>query len=466
MCSRKVRVGQGAGATGAATPAGEATATVRGAAQAATGAATPAGEATATVRGAAQAARLEVTCHPEATTFRDEGGRLNYLVLFVVLRVGHVAPARVAEAVRLGSKAALEVTLEYESGERVFSSDGGPVVEVLGRAGELSSKIQPQEALFCFKEGHGSMRYRVLKLSRSCDMRKFRVRVALKGFPEVGAALSRATTVLSKRKWLLSAARTEEAKVRHQVEAQAEWESVVLAEAARGAAARANTAADLRELCARPALETSYPELQSLGGHLYGEHESDGSRTEAPGGAGGSVGEGVECEGEGEGDNGDNGEDLPNEGQDEAELDETFDSIDDDDDDLTEGGVESAPGADKRGTRRGRPSDLDDAMQAALKRMHCELDGLHKRVELMEAADKSKTECIDTLVRELQSQRRWNDGNLLMAALHQPPAMLSLTRGQSLASNPGFAFGLLDGLTRSNSLNHSLVDDTQSTQSQ
>jgi hypothetical protein len=453
MCSRKVRVGRGAAGTGAASPAGEAP-----------GTASPAGEAPGTVDGAAQAARLEVTCHPEATMFRDEGGRFNYLVLFVVLRMGRVAPARVAEAVRLGSNAALEVTLEYESGDRVFSNDGSPVVEVLGRAGELlSSKIQQQEALFSFKEGRGSMRYRVLKLSRSCDMRKFRVRVALKGFPEVGAAYSRATTVLSKRKWLLSAARTEEAKMRHQVEALAERESVLLAKAARGAAARANTAADLRVLCTRPALETTYPELQSLGGHFYGEHESDGSRTESPGGAGASVGERVEGEGEGEGDKGDNGEDLLNDGQGEAELDETFESIeDDDDDDLTEGGVESAPEADKRGTKRGRPSDLDDALKAALKRMHCELDGLHRRVELMEAADKSKTERIDTLERELQSQRRWSDGNLLMAALHQPPAMLSLTRGQSVSSNAGAFGGLLDGLPRSNSLNHSLVCETNS----
>jgi hypothetical protein len=314
-------------------------------------------------------------------------------------------------------------------------------------------------------------------MSRSCDMRKFRVRVALKGFPEVGAALSRATTVLSKRKWLLAAARTEEARMRHEVEAQAERESVLLAKAARGAAARANTAADLRELCARPALETTYPELQSLGGHLYGEHEheSDGSRTEGLGGAGASVGEGIEGEGDtGEGDtgdtgdigdNGETGEDLLDEGQRVAELDETFESIDDDDDDddLTEGGVESAPEADKRGTRRGRPSDLDDALEATLKRMRSELDGLHRRVELMEAADKSKTERIDTLERELQSQRRWNDGNLLMAALHQPPVMLSLTRGQSVSSNAGLAFGgLLDGLTRSNSLNQSLLGETHS----
>jgi hypothetical protein len=443
MCSRKIRV-----------------AAAQGAAQ------EQQGGASAAQNGGAQAARLEVTCHPEATTFRDEGGRLNYLVLFVVLRVGHSTPAHVAQAVRMGSKAALEVTLEYEGGERVFSNDSGSVVEVLGRAGELSSKIQVQDAMFCFKEGRGSMRFRILKLSRTSDSRKFRVRVALKGYPEVGAAVSRATTVLSKRKWLVSASRAEEAKVRHQVEALAEQENVLLAELARGQAARANTAADLRFLCARPAIEASYPELQGMGGHVYGEHESDGSRTEAPGGAGDSLSsdqrgeESVDSDGDG----------LLDEPKSETELDETFEQINDDnddvddDDDLTEGGIESAAEAEKCGSKRGRPNDSNDALQAAIKRMYGELDTLHKRVELMEAADKNKMERIDTLERELLSQRRWNEPSLVIPALQQAPTMLSLSRGASLISNPGFAFGLGfgDGLTRTNSLTHSLAGESQS----
>jgi hypothetical protein len=449
MCSRKLRV-----------------AAARGAAQDQDGALPAQGQGASPARnGGAEAARLEVTCHPEATTFRDEGGRLNYLVLFVVLRVGLSTPARVAQAVRMGSKAALEVTLEYKGGERVFSNDGGPVVEVLGRAGELSSKIQLQDAMFCFKEGRGSMRYRVLKLSRSCDMRKFRVRVALKGFPEVGAAFSRATTVLSKRKWLVSASRAEEARVRHQVEAQAEKENVLLAELARGQAARANTAADLRSLSARPAVEASYPELQSLGGLSYGERESDGSRTEAPGGAGDSL----SSDQRGEGSVDYDGEGLLDEANGETELDETFVSIDDDndvddDDDLTEGGIESAPEAEKCGSKRERPNDSNDVLQSAFKRMCGELDVLHKRVELMEAADKIKMERICTLERELLSQRRWNDSSLFIPALQQAPTMLSLSRGASLTSSPGFAFGLGfgDGIARSNSLTHSLAGESQS----
>ncbi len=213
-------------------------------------------------------ARLEVTCHPEATSFRDEGGRLNYLFLFCILRPtgSEGLPKQVALAASKDGKIQLECMLEYEGGGAVHcSNDITTLLELYGNAGSGDKVISSNAPIFDCVTFHGGIRFRIKKLSRNHDGRRFCLRVSLKGIDEsvVASCLSEPISILSKRKNSTAVQRGPESEARLNVETKAHEECMQLGKKSRQMKASSDSRIDLRRVLKYSRAETGYP--------IYGE---------------------------------------------------------------------------------------------------------------------------------------------------------------------------------------------------
>jgi len=199
---------------------------------------------------------LELTCEPEETTFRDEGGRFNYLFAFFVVR--RVAGAPLPSALT-GRTVPVECTLLYEDGSPVSTSASKPALRLLGNAG--TGKIREGPAVCDGTELRGSVRFKILKLSRNHDQKRFRVKISLKGIADavVRPAVTRATLVLSKRKWFKAEERGPENAARRDVEEGAAREHAHIAREAQSEPARAAPATNIRDLIGLERIEKTYP---------------------------------------------------------------------------------------------------------------------------------------------------------------------------------------------------------------
>jgi len=207
-------------------------------------------------------ARVEITCEPEETTYRDEGGRHNYLFSYFVLRT----PDGFDRSCLNGRDSLndVECTLQYEDGSPV--PEDGELIKLTGKAG---FNRNADDAGRADRELFGSVRYRILPLSRNHNKNRFRVKIALRGVSEslVAPAITRPTLVLSKRKQLRAEQRVMEATERRVLEEQAEHDNLRLAEAAAGATARRSYNASLRDLEGVPQIEGRYPKPLIVAGN-------------------------------------------------------------------------------------------------------------------------------------------------------------------------------------------------------
>ncbi|CAK9034865.1 Hypothetical protein SCF082_LOCUS21035 [Durusdinium trenchii] len=202
-------------------------------------------------------ARLELTCQPEQVTFRDEGGRFNYLFLFAVLRVSDGAglPAELLDRERV----ALDAVLQYEDGTPVPDKAGKPGLRLFGDAG--TDKPRDAGAAFNCKTWRASLRFKILKLSRNHDGKRFRVKLSLRGVPDtvVKPVCSRPTLVLSKRKKLKADDRVPESQQRKHVEELASKHNTRLSREAQSAEAIAKPAIHIRTITGLEPIESEYP---------------------------------------------------------------------------------------------------------------------------------------------------------------------------------------------------------------
>mmetsp|Transcript_21417 Transcript_21417/g.42017 ORF Transcript_21417/g.42017 Transcript_21417/m.42017 type:complete len:476 (-) Transcript_21417:730-2157(-) len=235
-------------------------------------------------------ARLEVTLEPATSIFRDEGGKFNYLCLFFVLRCGPGGPSpRLQALADTEGRLPLRCELVYEDGSPVPTRLGKPALQVLGGAG---GKGKPEEAAAsCGLEScAGSVRYRILKLSRNHDGKQFRLRVGIEGASEedVAEAESRPTLVLSKRKWLRASERAHESEQRRKLEDLAVRQNEVLGKEAQAETACNNMNVHVRELAGMEALEEQYPTPVDI--HMYASHHNHhGHRDEVSSGVNAST---------------------------------------------------------------------------------------------------------------------------------------------------------------------------------
>mmetsp|Transcript_18256 Transcript_18256/g.33763 ORF Transcript_18256/g.33763 Transcript_18256/m.33763 type:complete len:434 (+) Transcript_18256:162-1463(+) len=214
---------------------------------------------------AANQARLEVTCEPEQTTFRDEGGKFNYLFAYIVLRTGSNGLPSTLQGQR---SIPIECSLEYEDESVIPCSDSKPSLKLFGSAG-VDQVSKEETPMFDCQKLCGSVRYRILKLSRNHDARRFIVKFSLAGVSEsvVQPVVTRPTLVLSKRKWLRAEERTPEIDARKAVELQGARENFTLANESQRAHAQANYTVPIRQLASMENLESSYPIHKSLHDH-------------------------------------------------------------------------------------------------------------------------------------------------------------------------------------------------------
>ncbi|GBG26352.1 Hypothetical Protein FCC1311_025732 [Hondaea fermentalgiana] len=213
--------------------------------------------------------RLEVTLEPATSIFRDEGGKFNYLCAFFVLRSGAEGLPGALEAVMAeDGSVPLKLELLYEDGSLVPVRQGKPALQIFGSAG--TQKPEEGGAVCNCRDRLGSVRYRILKLSRNHDGKQFRLKISLDGVDEdvVAPAITRPTSVLSKRKWLRANERAPEGSKRKRLEELAAKQNVQLAqEAASPRATGAQLHVPVRELAGLSALEAGYPQPVNI--HMY-----------------------------------------------------------------------------------------------------------------------------------------------------------------------------------------------------
>jgi len=209
--------------------------------------------------------RLEITLEPEATTYRDEGGRFNYLFFFVILRTGpHGIAQEVRDAADNKGLVPLSCRLEYEDGLEVPERSSKPSFRLLGPAGVDKPKEEGVH-LDCATL-RGSIRYKIMKLSRNHDGKKFRLKIWLRGVPEevVPAVYTRGTLVLSKRKWLKADKRAPEICQRKKTEEVGGSQNVLFAAEAGREKAQNNIQASIREITGLKPIEHMYPRHVSV----------------------------------------------------------------------------------------------------------------------------------------------------------------------------------------------------------
>mmetsp|Transcript_19689 Transcript_19689/g.32806 ORF Transcript_19689/g.32806 Transcript_19689/m.32806 type:complete len:410 (-) Transcript_19689:65-1294(-) len=222
-------------------------------------------------------ARIEITCQPEASTFRDEGGRANYLYVYFVIRS---TIDGLPESFKDTKSLPVDCELEYEDGTPVPNRLQSACLKMFGNAG--THKVKEEEAHCNCKTLRGSVRYKIMKLSRNHDSKRFRVKLSLRGISEdvVAPAFSRATLVLSKRKWLKVEERQPEIEARKSLEEAAERENIRIAEEVRKEHTKINFATPIRELMGMTMIESRYPKhagIESLHAHAGEETDEDES---------------------------------------------------------------------------------------------------------------------------------------------------------------------------------------------
>lgn len=219
-----------------------------------------------------EGAHLEVTCQPEALSYRDEGGRFNYLFAYFVLRVGHEGVPECIDGIR---EVEIGTELQYDDGTPVEEKRDEAGIRILGLAGP--DKVKEAPAFLDAVKLTGSVRYKIMKLSRNHDQKKFRIKIFLKDVSEdvVKPAYTSATMLLSKRKWLKAEERTPEIDARKEVELRGLQENRTLGSFAKKEAARSQPSSPIRVLAGLDTIEVHYPEHASL-------HDEDNISTASP----------------------------------------------------------------------------------------------------------------------------------------------------------------------------------------
>jgi len=196
--------------------------------------------------------KIEITCHPEEVNFRDEGGRFNYLFVFFVIRASNLSD----------HTAPVACDLIYEDGSEVASVQDKPNICLYGSAGTKTMSKESTPICTILKY-HGSVRFKITKLSRNHDSKRFQVRIRLEGVDSIQCAVTRPITVLSKRKWLNAGERIPENEQRDCLERIANEENIKIAKCVTSSRVlNSSPNLSVREILGMKSLERDYPVLR------------------------------------------------------------------------------------------------------------------------------------------------------------------------------------------------------------